>query len=381
VTSPSELDPELRLELEQLLAAARVPGASIAMTTAAARRHCFALGSATLEPRRAMSADSWLHLFSGTKLYTATAVLKLAQQAKLALDAPVRTYLPELPLRADVTVRHLLAHDSGLPDTLRAFLAIHPADGTSVSTADALRRYRLDHGRPPGRGAHYANVNYAVLGELISRRAEMPYAAFVESAVLAPLGAELKFAQTHDVVARAATGYAARWSLMRLALPLLLPQASPWIFGAPHGSLIALRPYDLDTAAAGGLVGRAESFLPLLEEMLRADDGLLSAASKREMLSVQARGAAGIVARAGVGLGWKRGLIDGLEFWNHEGGGAGFCSETRLYPQAGLGLVLLLNRSQSPALSRLCHRICERLRAQRQASTVTTQLAETPVRS
>ena len=41
----------------------------------------------------------------------------------------------------------------------------------------------------------------------------------------------------------------------------------------------------------------------------------------------------------------------------------GFCSETRLYPDAGVGVVVLLNVSQSSGLSRLCHRICERIRA------------------
>jgi len=112
----------------------------------------------------------------------------------------------------------------------------------------------------------------------------------------------------------------------------------------------------------GGLVGAAEDFLPLLREMLSEDDGVLQAASKREMLSLHSRGAAGIESRVGVGLGWKCGRVTDVEFWNHEGGGPGFCSELRLYPEADLGVVILLNHSQSAGLSRVCHRISERLR-------------------
>ena len=359
---PFELDSRLRPELERLLAAAGVPGAAIAVTTSQGHRRFIYLGFASLEPRRPVTSGTWFHLFSGTKLYTATAVMLLVQRSAIELDASAAEYLPELPLRHPITVRQLLAHDSGLPDTLRGFLAIHRADGSSTSTTDALRRYRLQRGRRPGQGARYANANYAVLGELVSRRAQIPYASFVHDEVLAPLRADLRFEQTPAIVASAATGYERRWSPLRLALRFIIPEASAWVFAAPYGPFIALRPYDLDTAAAGGLVGCAEGFLPLLEEMLRASDGLLSADSKRAMLSVQADGAAGIVSRAGMGLGWKRGLSEGREFWNHEGGGAGFCSETRLYPDADLGIVILLNRSQSSALSRLCHRICERLR-------------------
>ena len=93
--------------------------------------------------------------------------------------------------------------------------------------------------------------------------------------------------------------------------------------------------------------------------MLDPDDGVLRATSKRAMLIVRAEGAAGIVSRAGVGVGWKRGVVAGREFFNHEGGGAGFGSETRLYPREGLGVVLLTNLSHSRGLSEMAHRVCE----------------------
>jgi CubicO group peptidase (beta-lactamase class C family) len=210
----------------------------------------------------------------------------------------------------------------------------------------------------------YRNVNYAILGELISQVSGSPYEQFVHDEILAPLGAtSLAYAYDPLALETAATGYVPRWSPMRLALRLLVPDVARRIYRHAAGGLVSLEPYALDTAAIGGLIGAVRDFTPLLREMLDPTDGVLSAASKREMLTLQARGRAGIESRVGVGIGWKLGRVDGVEFWNHEGGGAGFCSETRLYPDAGLGIVILMNLSQSPGLSEVAHRICEMLRS------------------
>lgn len=134
-----------------------------------------------------------------------------------------------------------------------------------------------------------------------------------------PLGADLAF---EDDGRESALGYVGRFSPMLLLLRFLAPETARRVRGDRVGALVSLRPYALDTAAIGGLVGAATAFLPFLREMLDPDDGVLRATSKRAMLIVRAEGAAGIVSRAGVGVGWKRGVVAGREFFNHEGGGA-----------------------------------------------------------
>lgn len=320
------------------------------------------VGHATLDPPRRVESKTWFHLFSGTKLYTASAVMCLVDRGQLELDAPVTRYLPELPLRHPVTVRQLMAHASGLPDTVRAFLAIHPGEEVGPTTASALARFRLDRGRAPDGRARYANVNFALLGDLIARVSGTPYPAFLTSTLLVPLGADLRFRYEADALPTAAAGHVPRWSALRFALPWLLPGVAAWLPSPPIGGWIPLRPFALDAAAIGGLLGNATAFLPLLREMLDERDGVLSGAAKRQMLTLQARGAAGIVSREGVGLGWKLGVTGGTRFWNHEGGGPGFATETRVYPNDDLGIVILMNRSHSPELSRVCDAICEWLR-------------------
>ena len=356
------MDQDLRGELNDAIGGLGVPGAVVAVTDADSAADVLAVGSASLAPARPASADTVFHLFSGTKLYTATALMLLVEQGEVDLDAPVQRYLASLDLPHEVTVRQLASHDSGLGDTLRAFVSVHRAGADAPSTAEALARYRLDKGTEPGGGASYRNVNYALLGELISECSGVPYAEFVTRSVIEPLDADIAFTYLPGMLERQATGFMPRWSPVRPAMRWLMPGAHEWLTDAPHGRLMSLSPFGLDTAAIGGLVGSAPGFLPLLAEMLSGDDGLLRADSKREMLTAHAAGAAGIMSRDGVGLGWKRGLVDGVEFWNHEGGGPGFCTETRLYPSAGLGIVVLMNLSQSKRLSRACHELCESIR-------------------
>jgi CubicO group peptidase (beta-lactamase class C family) len=356
------VEPALREELTETLGRSGVPGGVVAVTDQRATLDVLAYGSASLSPPRPVSTETVFHLFSGTKLYTATALMVLVEQGVVDLDAPIRQYLPSLALEHDISVRQLAAHDSGLADTLRAFVSVHRVGDRAPSTGEALARYRLDRAGPPGNGATYRNVNYALLGELITQCSGMAYTEFVKRSVLEPLDADADFSYSPDFVERQATGFMPRWSPLRPAMRWLMPDAHRWITGEAEGRLVSLTPFGLDTQAIGGLVGSAPGFLPLLREMLSDTDGLLRASSKHEMLTLQSSGAVGIMSRDGVGLGWKLGTATGVEFWNHEGGGPGFCSETRIYPSTGLGVVVLMNRSQSKRLSTVCHQLCESIR-------------------
>ena len=341
---------------------AGVPGAALAVVDRAGEVSTAVLGLADVASRSAVAPDTVFHLFSATKLYTAAAVVLLAEQGRLGLDDPVTEHLDGLDLAHPVTIRQLLTHTSGLPDTLKAFVAVHLAGDPVPSTSEALARYRLDKGKPPGTEVAYRNVNFALLGEVVAVVAGQPYEAFVTRALLEPLGSGARFSYDEDQRTRAATGYLGRWDPMRPALPLLLPGTRGRLTQRPVDGLVGLNEFGLDTAAIGGLVGAVTDFVPFLQEFLRGDDGVLPRTAREEMLTVQAEGSAGVASTVGTGLGWKAGDVDGVRFWNHEGGGPGFATETRLYPDAGLGLVLLMNRTHKPALSRVAHDAAEAIR-------------------
>ncbi len=341
------------------LSALGIPGCSLAVVGRDGRSWSAAFGCADLASGKPATPETVYHLFSATKLVTAAAVLQLAEAGKLKLDDPVTTHLAEFRTLAGITLKHLLSHSSGLEDTLGGFLAVHFAGDPQPGTAEALARYRIAARRPPGRRVEYRNVNYALLGEVVSRTAARPFASYVEERILEPLGMAVGFAAAAVPQGLAATGYMGVFEPGRLFLRWRFPATARRLFGAQSGGLVALRAYDVDTAAIGGLVGSVTGFLPFVRAQLQGGGGILSAASTALMQSLVARGRAGVAARLGVGLGWKLGEASGRRFLNHEGGGPGFTSETRIYPREGLGMVIAMNRLVGTRSLMFAHRICE----------------------
>jgi CubicO group peptidase (beta-lactamase class C family) len=336
-----------------------VPGAVIAQVSEAGVQKLETFGVSNLASQEPVRANTAFHLYSGTKLFTACGIMRLVERDLLDLNADIRELLPECEFRHALTVRQLASHSSGLSDTLRAFVAIHFPGEARPTTAEALARYHLKGGRPSGK-AKYRNVNYAILGELVARLAGESYEDFVRASLLDPWNSGADFTASAD--GRPATGYARRFSLMRLLARPLLGAHGARVFDQPMGGYVSLLPFDLDTTAIGGLFGSAADFAPMVAEFLSAEDAVLRADTRSQMLTQCSKGAAGIASKLGVGIGWKLGEVDGTRFWNHEGGGPGFCTELRIYPEQGVGFVMLMNLSHSRRLSWCCHEVSELLR-------------------
>lgn len=144
-------------------------------------------GTSDKDGTEAWHSDTLVNLFSCTKTFTAVAVLQLAAEGKLALDAPVAQYWPEFAVngKASITVRQLLCHRAGLP-ALRELLPAEALYDWHVMTA------ALAAERPwwePGTAHGYAAITYGwLLGEVIRRvDGRSPGRAIVER-VVAPLG-------------------------------------------------------------------------------------------------------------------------------------------------------------------------------------------------
>ncbi len=347
--------------LEGMLQAHGVPGCSLAFQLDG-EVQSLSYGYADVLRTRPVRDETVFHLYSGTKLYTATALMILVEGRQVYLGQSAQELLPELQLRFPISLRELASHQSGLRDTLRAFLAVHLPGERPPTTGEALARYRTTTGVPPGRKAVYRNINYAILGEVIARTAGVSFEDYVAQAILTPLKTRATF--SYDDVPRSAVaqGTIGRWSPFRALLRLLMPDLKERIEANRQGSLVGLTEFTLDSAPIGGLLGCARDFLPLAVEMLDQEDGLLTASSKRSMLTVHASGQCGIASRLGVGIGWKLGEQGGVRFWNHEGGGPGFTSETRVYPAEKLAVVILMNATHRPRLSWLAHEMCELIR-------------------
>ncbi len=99
------------------MAQAHIPGVSVAVVQAGRVRLMRGYGLASVELNVPATPDTVYELLSITKQFTATAILMLVEDGKLALDDPISRYLPDTPPAWNaITVRHLLTHTSGLTD-------------------------------------------------------------------------------------------------------------------------------------------------------------------------------------------------------------------------------------------------------------------------
>ncbi|TLS24948.1 hypothetical protein PpBr36_07502 [Pyricularia pennisetigena] len=236
------------------------------------------------QPQPMSAKDSVFTWMSLTKLVTAVAILQLVEQGKLSLDADVADQLPELaaqpviagsddslaPRRGALTLRHLLAHASGLqypfiPGALAAYYERQAARPGGEGFDVAKRRARVQErfGVPlvfePGEGWCYGpGLDWA--GLLLERTVGESLDAYVKRAVWAPLGVDERDAPSYfprpgsdSDVATSARGPDGRM----VAVPdLPAPPAAEAAFGGE------------------GMRGSMDTFARLLRSLAR-DDGVL----------------------------------------------------------------------------------------------------------
>ena len=93
------------------------PGCSVGVARAGQPAMFRSYGSADLEHAVPVTADTIMEAGSVSKQFTATSILMLAQDGKLALTDDIRKYVPEMPdYGTPITINHLLTHTSGLRD-------------------------------------------------------------------------------------------------------------------------------------------------------------------------------------------------------------------------------------------------------------------------
>lgn len=163
------------------------PGAVLAIGRRQGLIHALGFGHLTWNGASPVpSPDSTLwDLASLTKVVgTTPAVMRLFQEHRIDLAAPVVRYLPRFTGggKDRVTVRQLLDHTSGLPSYVEFFKLARTRD-----SAIALL-YRTPLRRPPGLTAEYSDLNFLLLGLLVETVAAEPLERFVTRMVLEPAG-------------------------------------------------------------------------------------------------------------------------------------------------------------------------------------------------
>jgi D-alanyl-D-alanine carboxypeptidase len=139
-----------------------------------------------------MQVNNSMRLGSLTKTFTATVILQLVDQGKLGLDDPVSTYQPEVPNGKNITIRPLLILSSGLFSYSedQGFAQALLADPYKVWQPAELLALAFKHPPyfAPGKGWHYDNTNYILLGLIIEQLTHLPAEQAFQRSIFGPLG-------------------------------------------------------------------------------------------------------------------------------------------------------------------------------------------------
>lgn len=165
------------------------PGATVIVTRDGKPLLRKAYGMGDVAGKVVMQPAMSQRIGSLTKQFTATAILMLADEGKLALSDPITKFLPDYPVRGKtITIEHLLTHTSGIVSYTGK-----PGFGELVarhmSVAEMIAFFKDDPlNFEPGSAYAYNNSGYFLLGAIIEKVSGLSYGKFLEQRIFEPLG-------------------------------------------------------------------------------------------------------------------------------------------------------------------------------------------------
>jgi len=306
--------------------------------------HQYQDGFADVSGQKKTDERTTFNAFSITKTFTALAVMQLAEQGKLNIDKSAASYIVDFPYSEDITVRQLLTHTAGIPNP-NPLPWIHRANEHLVFERDAFfRQVFQKHNKvksPPNKKFAYSNLGYVLLGQLIEQVTGTSYEDYIHDRILKPLElgrTDLGF-ELPDTTLQA-KGYHKKTSLMNWIIGFFIDKKE--FRGPAEGKWQPFLPYYINGNSYGGVIGSPLAFMKYAQELLKDDCRLLSPDYKQMLFSENYT----IDQKStGMCLSWFTDQLNGLTYYAHPGGGGGYYCEVRLYPEAGIGSVIMFNRS------------------------------------
>jgi CubicO group peptidase (beta-lactamase class C family) len=146
-------------------------------------------GVADVENNVSASADIVYRIASLSKSLTATAAMRLVEEHKLDLDAPIQKYCPAFPTKQwPISVRELLTHQSGIRHYKDDEESINTRHYTSINEALAQDFTKDPLLFEPGTKFSYTSYGYVVLGCVMEGASGMTYPAYMKQSLFAPAG-------------------------------------------------------------------------------------------------------------------------------------------------------------------------------------------------
>lgn len=190
VAAPAAIDAEVDRVANAAIAAGETPGLQVAIYSDGKPLLVRSYGTASLELKTPVTDDGVFRIGSVTKQFTAAALLQLRDEGRLSVDDRLAKYYPDYPRAADITIRQMLHHTSGLHN----YTADAPmmAEGSMARTTNewikAFARMPKTQDFEPGTKWNYSNTAYYLLGGIVEKVEGKPLAVVLKARFFDPLG-------------------------------------------------------------------------------------------------------------------------------------------------------------------------------------------------
>ncbi|WP_341645255.1 serine hydrolase domain-containing protein [Thauera sp. SDU_THAU2] len=299
-----------------------IPGVAIGIFRNGEVLRAQGYGLANVEHQVPVKPETVFQTASIGKMFTATAAMLLVEDGKLALDAPLTTYLPDAPPSWQATtLRHLLNHTSGLGYPKLDFKQDYSDDELLALIHATEPEFA------PGQRWSYSNAGYMVAGILVGKVGGQHYSEVLQERVFQPSGMSSARLLSHiDIVPNRAAGYASVRQGEGDDAPRVLKNQD-WVS------------VTLNNTADGSLQMSVLDFARW--DAVVARRAVLKDESWRQVLDSAPLNNG---TRYAYGYGWElEGMAEHPKHMGHGGAWQGFRSYYRRYDEDGVSFVVLAN--------------------------------------
>ncbi|HCC08239.1 MAG TPA: hypothetical protein DEP72_08810 [Clostridiales bacterium] len=271
-----------------------------------------------------LAKDTKMYIGSLSKSFTALAIMQLAEERKIDIDKPVKTYLPYFKVNnkystENITVRHLLNQTSGLSE----MTCISKLKNTTSQKEGVLDLKSAEPVSKPGEEFHYFNPNYMILGAIVEEVTGEKYEKYMKDNILVPLEMRNTVLDIENGVTNLSDG-----------------------FGAFAGFPIKRKEEFIKSAiSAGYIVSTPEDISKYMIFQNKMNKTLSNVLSDRNLDEMHMQT---LKTKPGYGMGWfVNEKYNGIKVVEHKGELKNFHADIILLPNFDYGISIMTNQNHA----------------------------------
>jgi len=268
-------------------------------------------GYRSIEKNLKNTMETSFRLGAISKTVTATMVLQLVEEGKLQLNSKLNGYFPQIPNSDQITIDHLLRHQSGVYDVVGAYTEL----SSEFPKDESILWQHIKSQSPEfqsGKKTVYNHTNYWLLGKIIEKIDKRSYAESMASRINT-ISSSFQLTDGHpaDILKNEAYSY--------------ISNGKSWMSAGEIST-------DL-TMGSGSLIGSVYDIIGFYY-LLMATENVLKKKTKRQLLNID---------KNGYGAGIFKLPYDTIKGYGHTGAIDGFRTRIAYFPESDITMAILIN--------------------------------------